>query len=66
LMLLHKDVSARVFRRLEWSCPQWPIYLTWMFWSLPFPFLQYMMEYVSNVINHQLPERREFLSMVRN
>jgi hypothetical protein len=23
------------------------------------------MEYVSNVINHQLPERRDFLSMVQ-
>ncbi|GAB5593863.1 hypothetical protein Unana1_08763 [Umbelopsis nana] len=39
-------------------------------WSLSRPLLglillhkEYMMEYVSNVINHQLPERREFLSM---
>ncbi|KAI9285764.1 armadillo-type protein [Umbelopsis sp. AD052] len=39
-------------------------------WSLSRPLLglmllhkDYMMEYVSNVINHQLPERREFLSM---
>ncbi|KAG2176377.1 hypothetical protein INT43_005611 [Umbelopsis isabellina] len=39
-------------------------------WSLSRPLLglillhkEYMMEYVNNVINHQLPERREFLSL---
>jgi len=39
-------------------------------WSLSRPLLglillhkEYMMEYISNVINHQLPERREFLSL---
>lgn len=40
------DVTTQRCKRegispVEWSCSQWPIHLTWMLWSLPFPFLSF-------------------------